>query len=111
MANKIPNQSNYQDSQNFDINIDQVYSDFITSIDKVRSYTNSNSITTQSAASIFQNTNTALNKLRELTTVESSAQESRCHAFFRIIGFPIVSKDFKIYNPGLDIVYNSNRKI
>lgn len=111
MASQIPNQSNYQDSQNFDIDVDQVYSDFITSIDKVRSYTNSNSITTQSATSIFQKTDTALTKLRELTTVESTVQESRCHAFFRIIGLPIVSKDFKLYNPGLDIVYSANRKI
>ena len=31
-------------------------------------------------------------------------QESRCHAFYRIIGFPIISKSHGFYNPGHDAV-------
>ena len=31
-------------------------------------------------------------------------QESRCHAFYRVIGFPVISKSKGIYNPGHDTV-------
>lgn len=110
MAN-IPNQTNYQDSQNFDIDIDKIYKDFISAIDKVRSYTNSNAISNQVAINIFQSDDLTLSKLKSQVTTESSFQESRCHAFFRIIGFPVISNTYKIYNPGLDIVYDENRTI
>jgi hypothetical protein len=111
MADKIPNQANYQDAQNFDIDIDKVYSDFITAIDKVRSCTNCATISAQAAASAFQSGDTTLAKLKSQTTISSTSQESRCHAFFRIIGFPVVSNAYKIYNPGHDIVYDSSRTI
>lgn len=39
------------------------------------------------------------------TTQVTLAQESRCHAFYRIIGFPVVSSDqSQFYNPGLDVI-------
>jgi len=42
------------------------------------------------------------------------AQESRCHTFYRIVGFPVIAKDKKrFYNPGLDVVItpDANRKL
>jgi len=43
MASNIspaPNQANSQDEQNYKIDIDQIYTDFISEIDSVRSYVN-----------------------------------------------------------------------
>lgn len=107
----IPNQANYQDEQNFDIDIDKIYNDFISAIDKVRSYTNTSAISGQSATNIFKDKDTAIAKLKAQVTTENSVQESRCHAFYRIIGFPVVSAGKKIYNPGHDIIYDSSRTI
>lgn len=107
----ISSQTNYQDAQNFDLDIEKIYTDFIIIIDKIRSYTNTSSISAQDTINIFQSPDTALSTLRTRSSTESSLQESRCHAFFRIIGFPVVSNANKIYNPGLDIIYDSQRKI
>lgn len=111
MADQIPNQANYQDAQNFDIDINKVYNDFIIAIDKIRSYTNCASITNQNANTIFQSGDLTLSKLKSQGLINSIPQESRCHAFFRIIGFPVISSAYKIYNPGHDIVYDSSRTI
>jgi hypothetical protein len=48
-----------------------------------------------------------ISKLSSTLKIETTPQESRCHAFYRLIGFPVVSSDSKMYNPGFDIVkYN-----
>lgn len=107
MADSIPNQINFQDDQNYKIDIDKIYSDFIQEIDANRSSVNVNAnlqilnhLTAQNVSGVTQ-----------FLKMESDPQESRCHAFFRLIGFPVVSRDLKIYNPGLDILSDSDRTI
>lgn len=97
---KVTNQNNFIDNQNYDINIDKIFTDFITEIDSSRSFASVNIRGTIDVMSIAT-----------LANVEKTMQESRCHAFFRLIGFPVVSKDFKIYNPGFDIINDPDRKI
>jgi hypothetical protein len=111
----IPNQANFQDAQTFDIDINKIYSDFIQAIDKVRSYNITTSITDQavknalaSNVATIKDARSALSKLAQLST---TPQESRCHAFFRIIGFPVSDSSKKIFNPGLDIVFSEDRKV
>ena len=103
-ANSSPLQSNYQDNQIYEIDIDQIYADYIKNIDNKRSHINI----------IGQNTKQLLAAIGgnpEAPTTNNlvpakSLQESRCHAFFRIIGFPVVnSNQSKYYNPGHDIIY------
>jgi len=106
-----PNQLNYNDDQNFDINIDDIYNDFITAIDNIRSYTNTSAISDGDATSAFKLGDPTLASLKQQTLVNSTLQESRCHAFFRIIGFPVISSSFNLYNPGFDIIYDSTRNI
>ena len=107
----IPNQANYQDEQNFNIDIDKIYSDFIGPIDAIRSYNNANNISGRLASSIFSSGDLTLAKLKAQASLCTTLQESRCHAFYRIIGFPVVSSDnSSIYNPGFDIVYDGTRK-
>lgn len=108
MAN-IPNQLNYQDTQNFDIDIDSIYSDFIKEIDTNRSIVNTSTQSSQSFLKVLKKE--TISSLSKLVKVEDTPQESRCHAFFRLIGFPVVSKDFRFYNPGFDIIKDSTRKV
>lgn len=85
-----PNQANSQDDQNYKIDIDQIYNDFIAEIDAVRSYVNVSGIRNQDLSA----------NIKPLTP-DNTYQESRCHAFFRLIGLPVVnSSHTEIYNPG-----------
>lgn len=103
----IPNQINYADGQNFELDIDKIYSDFMLAIDKLRSCNNANNIRDTSVLVALKDATQmadAKSALRSLCNLSISAQESRCHTFFRIIGFPCVdSSKSKIFNPGLDI--------
>lgn len=86
------NQDIFFDDQNYHIDIDKVYNDFIKEIDEIRSHT------------ILSNLGSALDvdnsgiKLSE----DSNPQESRCNAFYRLIGLPIISPNGGSYNPGYD---------
>jgi hypothetical protein len=97
-TNTVPNQANYQTNQNFDIDINKIYTDFIQQIDAVRSIINIQ--VNSSLLNTFDiKTVTSLgSKLKIGTTV----QESRVHAFYRLLGLPVISKSGKFYNPGLD---------
>lgn len=106
MADTVLNQSNYHTNQNFDIDINKVFTDFIQQIDAVRSIIN-----IQVNSSLLQTfdikTVTSLgSKLKIGTTV----QESRVHAFYRLLGLPVISKSGQFYNPGLDNI-GGTRKI
>lgn len=106
----VENQAIYQNNQIFEIDIDKIYSDFIQEIDSVRSYVNTTN--PNNTKNLFK----ALKPNGNSPTVntiapEVSLQESRCHAFFRLIGFPVVASNFKIYNPGHDIIKSPTRTI
>lgn len=100
MADQVLNQNNYQDSQNFEIDINKIYLDFIKEIDSVRSIINTSIKSNEYLLTKLNNK--SILKLPSSLKVESTPQESRCHAFFRLIGFPVLSKDDKMYNPGFD---------
>lgn len=99
-----PLQSNSFDNQIYEINIDQMYQDYIQKIDSKRSYVN---IIGQNTSQLLQ----AIGGNPEAPTSNNlvpatTFQESRCHAFFRIVGFPVCNQTMdKIYNPGHDIIY------
>jgi hypothetical protein len=95
---------NFYDFQNYDLDINRIYNEIISDIDAHRSRIN-----------IFSNNNQKIINSGKITdpstlvqnlqgSVESTPQESRCHAFFRMIGLPVVNKDLTdFYNPGFDI--------
>lgn len=96
-------QSNFQSQQNIKIDIDKVYSDFIRKIDNIRSYVNLNSVTKDFYLGLkTKGSSKNGNKIE----AQSTKQESRCHAFYRLLGLPVVSADHKFYNSGYDIVKN-----
>lgn len=75
----------FKDDQNFDVNIDEVYKKYIADIDNIRS------------------------KANKQGNIDKDFQESRCHAFYRFLGLPVVASDGQtLYSPGNDIPNNSN---
>lgn len=70
-------QNQRRDDQSFDVDIDKVYQNFIVEIDNLRSVEDTN-----------------------LT-------ESRCSAFYRLIGLPVCD-GIKLYSPGMDKPNNNN---
>lgn len=94
------NQNLYLDEQNFEVDVDAVYNKFIIEINKLRSHVSvqSNAIQIETASNVGPNIN-----------VDRSPQESRCHAFYRLLGLPVVSADGQnLYCPGYDKPNNNN---
>lgn len=102
MAN-IPNQSLFENDQNYEIDIDKIYSDIIKKIDATRSVVN---ISNQNNQQLLKKINTTnVNNLRQNIRVEPTVQESRCHALYRMIGLPIAGQN-NFYNPGFNVKPN-----
>ena len=109
MAEKVPNQATVRDTQNFEIDIDKVYKDFISEIDSIRSIVNVS--TPENESKLAKLNEQTIAGIVNTLKVETYPQESRCHAFYRIIGFPVINKSKdKMYNPGLDLVKDENKK-
>lgn len=127
-----PAQSNFQSNQNFDPDVREMYKHFVTGgntpndnatgqnvgIDDLRGLISTN-VTGQTTKNLISSlnispTSTTPSSTPNTATPVQVAQESRCHTFYRIIGFPVVSSDGNtFYNPGLDIIKQagSTRKI
>lgn len=102
MAEK-PNQASVYDSQNNDIDIDKIFKDFILEIDAVRSFINTSN--KENELKLKSLTDKNIMEVSSSLKMEKTPQESRCHAFYRLIGFPVInSSKTKMYNPGLDII-------
>lgn len=67
----------------------ELFNNFIVPVDAVRSHFNA----------LVPNS-------QELNTPQY--QESRCHAFYRMIGFPVVASDGNFYSPGFDPNLNTD---
>jgi hypothetical protein len=116
-------QSNFQNNQNFEPDIVEMFKHFVTGsnspgdnetgenvgIDDLRGQI-SITVTGQTTKNLISSLNISPTSTTPSNTPDTStpvllAQESRCHAFFRIIGFPVInSSKNAFYNPGLDVV-------
>lgn len=108
-SSKTPNQDIYNDDQNFNVDINKLSEEWLTSIDNLRSYSKITIQNNEIISSMFKNGD--ITESASLIKMEQTPQESRCHAFYRWIGFPVVNKNYEIYNPGFDIIRDKNRKI
>ena len=90
------NSTDFTDNQNYDVDIQQIYTSFIQQIDQIRSHTSViNNPKAQSITTINSN---------NFISIDPNPQESRCHAFYRLIGLPVVASDgTQFYNPGYDL--------
>jgi hypothetical protein len=104
-SSNTPNQSASEDNQNFDVDIKKLYKDWIVSIDDIRSFASINSQNSNILSSLTKGGITDITSIANLIKMEETVQESRCHAFYRWIGFPVVDAErANIYNPGFDII-------
>lgn len=128
MTDETP-QSNYQNDQNADPDIKKMFKHFVTGghtpednettqnigIDDIRgqisiSVTGTGTEDLIKSLNIDPSSNTIAGTPNTSTPV-LLAQESRCHAFYRIIGFPVITADkSRFYNPGLDIIIGTDIK-
>lgn len=121
MATAMP-QGNYQSNQNYDADIKTLFSHYIQGggtpnsnepgenlgIDDIRAQI-SVTVTGMKTADLITSLNINPKSTNPAPTPNTTtpillAQESRCHAFYRILGFPIVNASAsQFYNPGFDI--------
>lgn len=93
-------------NEEYEIDIDKLYNDFIKEIDEIRSLTPISSISSLNFAKI-KISNFGANKTE--LNVSNTAAESRCHAFYRLIGLPVLSSSFEFYSPGFFKDLNGNK--
>lgn len=96
----MTNQSNYKNNQNYDIDIEEFYNSIISEIDSIRGYVNISSPNNLKKISKLKLSD--FSGISGKLQVDSSFQESRIHAFYRLIGFPVLSSNNDFYNPGHD---------
>lgn len=82
-------ENNYDDINTVEKNIDDLYNTYIRPIDAIRSKAKPISSTPQESENIIQKQEDPIDNL-----------ESRVHAFYRMLGMPVVSKTAGYYNPG-----------
>lgn len=107
MVEDVGNQQQYRDNLNYEMDIDELYKRYIKNtdprlglgIDDIRSYTDISKINKKNLFDSIEGTSKA--KSPFTVNPEPDLQESRCHAFYRIIGFPVVADGMNdFYNPG-----------
>jgi hypothetical protein len=113
----------FKNAQNYDPDIKEMYKHFVTggatsddfeageniAIDDLRASISAG-VTLQTTSDLLKSlnldpTSTTPPATANVSTPGQSVQESRCHAFYRIIGFPVVHSNKSLfYNPGFDII-------
>ena len=103
------NQNSVQDTQNYEINIIKINNDFIKQIDAIRSKVSPKDIFENNV--ITSDNIGAISSKVELRDNEYP-YESRCHAFYRLIGLPVVNPESgDYYNPGFNRNIHSNESL
>lgn len=86
------------DISGVDVSIDELYKTFVIPIENVRSFSapaSNRQMSKDRCSAVSDVANTA-------DTSVTFPKESRAHAFYRMIGFPVVGDNLSFYNPGID---------
>jgi len=100
--------SELDDTQGFELNIFKLYDKFISPIEGMRSFSAAPSIDRPVIADGDFVSNDAANAAESDPT---QPQESRTHAFYRMIGFPVVNDAGAFYNPGYDPLVKADERV
>jgi hypothetical protein len=103
-------QSQFIDTQDTDIDIEAIYNNITSIIDQYRSHVsvvNNKGLINQLITALNTATQTSTstvdpNQFTSQIIVDQNPQESRCHAFYRLIGLPIIPPSGNLYSPGFD---------
>jgi len=98
------NQDVYKNKQTIKLDINQIYDTFIKQIDSLRSFINVNNPSNANLLNNIKSTGISINTL----SIEEKYQESRIHAFYRLVGFPVLGSGDLFYNPGFDLTKKTN---
>jgi len=98
-------QDAFNENQNYDVDINKIYQDFVVEIDKMRSNVSVQNNPSLQSITAF-NTSTSPANVK----IETTPQESRCHAFYRLLGLPVSDGD-SLYCPGFDQPNNSDQQL
>ena len=104
-------QSQYIDTQDALVDIDTLYNNLMSTIDQYRSHVSvinntvpiNQMITALNAATQSSTSTVDPNQYTSQIIVDPEPQESRCHAFYRLVGLPVISPSGdSLYSPGFD---------
>lgn len=107
-------QDNFSNNQTASVDIEQLYTNIIQEIDKYRSYISvaNNKAIIQQLINSLSIEGQSPDKFITQIKPDPKPQESRCHAFYRLIGLPVVAPDGKsLYSPGFDADNSFKREI
>lgn len=111
--NKVP--VSKEDFQNFDINIAELYQTTFNGIDSIRSNADISKVrkgfsVNSDADNYLHAPANNLNSSTAIGTLRPPSYESRCHAFYRNIGLPIVNPQSptQFFNPGFNPDLNND---
>lgn len=95
MVEEIPDAitSNEDDTQGVNLDLDELVRKFINPIEQIRSV---------SAPNLLSPSETEQEDLDRTEVNLSEPQESRAHAFYRMLGLPVMAEDGSFYNPGFN---------
>lgn len=94
-------ESNSEDLSLMESDIPSLFKKFIEPIDKIRSYAQP-SLSQPQNKSNDPNFSSIKNDFSDLKVDSFKAIESRAHAFYRMLGFPVVGSASSFYSPGFD---------
>lgn len=90
-----------------DIDLESLYNKFIVPIEKMRSF----AAPTVSERPVGRDGSSVINLVADTANIDpSEPQESRAHAFYRMIGFPVISSNLDFYNPGFNPTISSDER-
>lgn len=105
MAEPKPQDNSFDDLTEIEENIDVLYATYIRPIDSIRS--KARPFLNVGSSKFAVENNVAFQK----TESPNEPLESRVHAFYRMIGMPVVSKNSGYYSPGYNplLLFNTNK--
>ena len=99
--------SELDDTQGVDLDLESLFNKYILPIEKMRSFAAPPSVDRPVVA---DGPAVATDAPNQSSVDPSTPQESRAHAFYRMIGLPVISENSQFYNPGFDPTLKSDAR-
>ncbi len=104
---EMQTETELDDTQGVDVELETLFNKFILPIDRVRSFA---AATMVDRPVIADGDSVANNAANSANIDPSGPQESRTHAFYRMIGFPVINSNLQYYNPGFDPTLKADQR-
>lgn len=105
---KLAPDSSFEDLNELDNDINNLFNTYVKPIDAIRS--KAMPILSSDLVKDDNSLSSALNSDFKNLEISSKPLESRCHAFYRMLGLPVVDEKGNFYNPGFDFSGGDNKQ-